>query len=332
MRLRTYLKHLAAGLGLTLIACTAAQGATPLRVGYWSSGVSLGFGALLEAQQSFQKAGFDVEFVRFPDVTGPNKAIAGNAIDLAFGAALAGAYNMAIEGVPIKIVLATQVMDAVFAVPADSPIQSVADLRGKKVGMSPVGSTTTAAATSMLQASYGIGPKDFSLVPGNESRLVQFVMQKDVDASVLRSLTVAQLGDDAKKLRIIGRFDREWKAMTKSDSLPYIGAAIVRDEWLAKYPDAAPRMIAAMRQTLDYGASHPDEVIGALKKAANMPDVGARFYADNWLAMNAVTFEPADLDTLKRTFDIFKAGGLVKGDLPDGLFVTGPYVKSKEAQ
>jgi ABC-type nitrate/sulfonate/bicarbonate transport system substrate-binding protein len=328
MKLRNYLKKTALAIGFTAVAAASANAAT-LRVGYWTSGISLGFGAVLEAQKFFQKQGFDVQFVHFPDVNGPTKAIAANAIDLAFGASLAGAYSLAAQGVPIKVILATQTVEAEFVVLADSPIKSIKEFRGKKVGMSPIGSATTGVGTAVLESNHGIDLKDFNLVPGNESRLVQFLMQKDVDAAVLRTMTVAQIADSNSKLRVLGTFADEWAKMTKSPSPPYIGVAIVRNEWLEKNPATAAKAVLAMRQALEFGASNKSAVVDILKKAANMPEDGAKFYADVWTKSNAVTLEERDIATLKRTFEIFKADGTLKGDLPADLFYTKPYTDSK---
>lgn len=66
MKLLTCARNLMIAAGLVIFTSMSAH-AAPLRVGYWTSGISLGFGAVLEAQQYFQKQGFEVEFVHFPD-------------------------------------------------------------------------------------------------------------------------------------------------------------------------------------------------------------------------------------------------------------------------
>ncbi|MCW2483685.1 MetQ/NlpA family ABC transporter substrate-binding protein [Candidatus Symbiopectobacterium sp. NZEC135] len=69
-----------------------------VRIGYWTSGVSLGYGAVLESQDFLKKRGVDAEFVHFPDVNAPLKALASGSIDLAFGAPVAGVFSVASEG------------------------------------------------------------------------------------------------------------------------------------------------------------------------------------------------------------------------------------------
>ena len=112
-------------------------------VGYWTSGVSLGFGSTIEQMKFLEKQGLDVEWVKFADVNAPTRAIVSGAIDVAFGASAAGALSIAADGVPVKIFLATQIAEVQFVVlkplrSRPSPIS-----REKKVGMSPSGARPT---------------------------------------------------------------------------------------------------------------------------------------------------------------------------------------------
>ncbi len=311
-------------LALTLGASAAR--ADELRVGYWTSGISLGFGAVLEAQKFFEKQGLQVKFVHFPDVNGPTTALASNAIDLAFGTSLAGAFSLSQQGVPVRIVAATQIVDAEIVVLADSPIRTPGELRGKKIGMSPIGSGTTGVGTAVLDGNYGLKLADYRLIAGDEPRLAQFLLQKNVDAAVMRPTTVAQVPDSAQKLRVLGTLSDQWKQMTKSSTPPYIGVAVMRSEWLNSHPAEAAKAIVAMREAVQFGAANPDAVVAILKKAGNMSDQGARFYGDHWTSMNTVSFGPDDIATLKRTFDVFKAAGTLKGNLPADLFYPKPFL------
>jgi sulfonate transport system substrate-binding protein len=318
---------LSASVAIATLGAVTGAHAEPVRVGYWTSGVSLGFGAVLEAQKFLQQRGLDVQFVRFADVNAPNRALAANAIDFAFAAPAAAVFSSAADGVPVKIVLATQPADVEFVTPEDSPIKSLADLRGKKVGMSPPGSSVAAIATAVLQGNDRIGAADFSIVPGNEARLAQFLVQKQVDAAALRSVTVAQLKE--LKVRRLGGFGDEWKKLTQSDATPYIGVSAVRADYLSKHPDDVAKLIAGMRAALEWGASHRGDVASILQKSANLPADDADAYAARWSDINRVTFEPIDIDTLKREHQIFVQGGVIKGELPADLFATQPYAASK---
>ncbi|MGP1615797.1 MAG: ABC transporter substrate-binding protein, partial [Pollutimonas bauzanensis] len=188
------------------------------------------------------------------------------------------------------------------------------------------GSSTAAIAGAILNLNYGIGSGDFSLVPGNEPRLVQFLAQKEVDAAALRNVTIAQLKD--LKVRSLGTFADEWRKLTKSDSVPYNAIGVVRTDWLDKNPELAAKAIVALRKALEYGRANPQGVVAAVKKAANLPDDAAKVYADLWDENYRVSFTEADRETLKRMFALFKESGVLKGDLPDSALDSKPYEQS----
>jgi ABC-type nitrate/sulfonate/bicarbonate transport system substrate-binding protein len=318
---------------LALIATAALAGAPvahaqKIKVGYWTSGVSLGFGSTLESMKFLEKQGLEVEYVKFADVNAPTRAIVSGAIDVAFGASAAGALNIAADGVPIKIFLATQIAEVQFAVLEGSPIKSLAEFRGKKIGMSPPGSATHAIAVALLEGNYGLKPADYSVVPGNEPRLAQFLAQKEVDASALRGTTVAQIGDEVK-VRILGNYVDEWKKLTKGNAAPVIGMGIVHSDYLAKNPDAVVKFIIGMKEATDWGAKNQPRVAEILTKAANMKADDATAYASLWSATYVTSMEPADVAMMKRMAEIFRNAGSIKGNVPDAAFATEPYAKAK---
>src|SRR5262245_17873825 len=177
----------AVALTLALIPCSTF--AQKMKVGYWTSGFSLGFGAVMEQMKFAEKEGLQVEWVKFAEVNGPTRAIVSNAIDVAFAAPSTNSMGIAADGVPVKIVLATQIAEAQIVVPEGSPLKSVRDLKGKKIGMSPPASSTHAITTAILDHNFGVKPNEYSVAPGDEAQLAQ----KEIDAAVLRSVTIAQM-------------------------------------------------------------------------------------------------------------------------------------------
>ncbi|WP_031336804.1 ABC transporter substrate-binding protein [Rhodopseudomonas sp. B29] len=309
------------------VSSLAPAEAAKVRIGYWSSGVSLGFGSYLEAGKFMEKHGLDVEYVKFPDVNAPTKAMAAGSIDFAIGASAGSAFSVASDGLPMSIVLVTQVADLDFVVLPDSPINSPADLKGKKVGMSPAGSAVASITSAILVNNYGMQTSDFQAVPGNDSRLAQFLAQKEIDAAALRTVTLALLPD--LKLKKIGTFREEWKKLTKKDGLPVLGVGLMSNEWLKAHPDDAAKVVAAMRDAFNAGKADKDGVAKALMQAGNIPEADAKAYASLWDGIYTVSMEPDDIASLKSEFEIFKGVGVVKGNLPDAALVTGPYEQSK---
>ena len=315
----------AAALTLALIPCSTF--AQKMKVGYWTSGFSLGFGAVMEQMKFAEKEGLQVEWVKFAEVNGPTRAIVSNAIDVAFAAPSTNSMGIAADGVPVKIVLATQIAEAQIVVPEGSPLKSVRDLKGKKIGMSPPASATHAIATAILDHNFGIKPNEYSVAPGNEAQLAQFLAQKEIDAAVLRSVTIAQMSD--VKINRLASVVDEWKKLTKSNAPPILAVTIVYSEYLAKNLDAAAKFIAATRNALQHGSKNKPQVAEILQKAANMTAADARAYASQWDGAYMASFEPQDIGSLKRMYEIVKAVGGANKDPPDSAFDTGPFMRAK---
>src|SRR6266436_1377933 len=220
------------------VACAepAANAQEKVRIGYWTSGFSVGFGTVLEAGKFAEQQGLAPEYIHFADVNAPTKALLTQSIDVAFAAATTGAFTLGIQGAPIDIVLATQIAEATLVTKDGSPIKSVAELKGKKVGMSPVGSATYAIVAALLEKNFGLKPSDYVPVGGNDGQLVAFLQRGDVDAASLRAVTIASVPD--LKLQVLARVVDEWKKMTKSDAPPILAAAIVHKSFTQTHPEA----------------------------------------------------------------------------------------------
>jgi len=302
--------------------------AQKMRVGYWTSGFSLGFGAVMEQMKFAENQSLNVEWVKFAEVNGPTRAIVSNAIDIAFAAPSTNSIGIAADGVPVKLVLATQIAEAQVVVLDGSPIKAIGDLKGKKIGMSPPGSATHAIATAIFDQNFGLKPNEYSIAPGNEAQLAQFLSQKDIDAGVLRSVTLAQI--EEVKLRRLGSIVNEWKKLTKGNAPPILAVTIVYNDYLAKNPEPVAKFIAATRNALQYGSKNKPQVAEILQKAANMNATDARAYANQWDGAYIASFEPADIASLKKMYDIVKAAGGATKDAPDSAFDAGPYTRAKK--
>lgn len=299
-----------------------------IKVGYWTSGFSVGFGAVLEVGKFLEAQGLAPEFVKFSDVNGPTKALLTHSIDVAFAAPASGAFALGAEGAPIEIVLATQVAEATFVSKQGSPIKTLADLKGKKVGMSPVGSSTYAIAAAVLERNYGLKPTDFTPIPGNEGRLVQFLVQGDVDAASLRAVTIASVPD--LKLQVLGSMVDEWKRMTKSSAVPILGVAIVHKDFAHEHPQGVVKFVKGLIEATKFGRSETAKASDILRQTANLDAKDATAYAKLWSQIYQAALEPQDIATLKTMADIFRAGKLIEGAVPDSLYATAPYEQAKQ--
>ena len=300
-----------------------------VKVGYWTSGFSVGFGAVLEVGKFLEAQGLAPEFVKFSDVNGPTKALLTHSIDVAFAAPASGAFTLGADGAPVEVVLATQVAEATFVAKQGSAIKTLADLRGKKVGMSPVGSATYAIVAALLEKNFGLKPSDYTPVGGNEGQLVSFLQRGDVDAASLRAVTIASVPD--LKLRVLGRVVDEWRKLTKADAPPILGSAIVHRNFTKAHPEGTVKLVRALIAATRFGATQTDKAAEMLRQASNLDAKDATSYARLWNDIYIARMEPADVATYKAMAEIFRASGTIEGRVPDSAFVTGPYEKAKAA-
>jgi ABC-type nitrate/sulfonate/bicarbonate transport system substrate-binding protein len=75
---RTLLLGLAAAVGCGAPGASAQE---KIKIGYWTSGFSVGFGAVLEAGKFVEQEGLVPEYIRFAEVNAPTKAILTQSID-----------------------------------------------------------------------------------------------------------------------------------------------------------------------------------------------------------------------------------------------------------
>jgi NitT/TauT family transport system substrate-binding protein len=330
MIIRAVVLALALAVGVPAADTPAAGEPAPpekIKVGYWTSGFSVGFGAVLEIGKFLEQQGLQPEYIKFSDVNGPTKAIITQSIDVAFAAPTSGAFTLGAQGAPVEIVLATQVAESTFVAKEGSPLHSPADFKGRKIGMSPVGSATYAIAAAVLEKNFGVKPSDYTPVPGNEGVLVRFLQQGDIAAASLRAVTIASVPD--LKLQVLGRVVDEWKKLTSSNSVPILATGIVHTAYAKEHPQAVVKFVRAMIEATRFGREQPDRAAEMLRQAANLDAKDATSYARLWDQIYIASMEPQDVATFKAMAQIFKAGGTLEGSVPDTLFNAGPYEQAK---
>jgi hypothetical protein len=85
-----------------------------------------------------------------------------------------------------------------------------------------------------------------------------------------------------------------------------------------------------MRKTVEYGSTNKSRVAEILQKVANMGNKDAAAYASQWDGAYMASFEPQDITSLKRMYEIVKAHGGAQKDPPQSAFDSKPYMRSKQ--
>ena len=175
----------ATALGIALLAPGAAQAQTTVRIGWCSRTLSSAAAPFAVAMKLgwYEKAGFRVEMVPLPGSTDCVKTVATREIPYS----VPSVEPLAIihpQGVDAKnYYTAYQGNIYGIAVPPDSPIQKIEDLRGKRIGVTSMASAGLIVARA-LAAMHGMDPdRDISIVVAGEgAQTAALLRSAQVDA------------------------------------------------------------------------------------------------------------------------------------------------------
>jgi len=208
-------------------------------------------GPIIIAEENgyFAEQGLEVEVIAPADPSDPPKMVAAGKADLAVS------YQPQLhlqvhEGLPL-IRVGTLIATPLncLLVLADGPIQSIADLKGKKVGFSVAG-VEEALLTAILQL-HGLDFDDIELVNVNWS-LSPALMSKQVDAVIgaFRNFEMNQMEIE----NIPGRcFYLEEEGIPAYDELIYVANPETKDD------DRIRRFLAATEKATQYIVNHPQK-------------------------------------------------------------------------
>lgn len=151
-----------------------------------------------------------------------------------------------------------------WIVPADSPYQTVADLKGKKVGVQPPASDTYRAA-ALASAVNGISfARDYQLFTGQPIANLALYERGDLDAIIAIEPNATRLV--AKGNRQLASVSQLWQQGTGDRSPLFLNGVAVRRDWLA-----------ANRET---AKAYVDLTVEAWQLIKKDPSLTARYHAD----------------------------------------------------
>jgi ABC-type nitrate/sulfonate/bicarbonate transport system substrate-binding protein len=288
---------------LPLVRIVHAKDTSPLRIGYWATGIQLALTELIQRQKIFEKYGLTYELVRFADVNGNTVALATDRIDVAFSVAGAGALDLAARQRPIKIVLSTQAADGRL-VTTKADVTDISNLRGKTIGMAPVGSAGYAYTTAFLARNYALPTNAYKAVGGSEARLVQLLIQGEIDAALLREVSFVQY-ERRLGFRSLADQRMEWAKIAGEHAIPPLGVGVAQQRAISERREDVVAFIAAIIDGIRTGASDPALVSSLMAQLLKLPDEEANAYANTWPISFHGKFENDDLASLDTAQQLF---------------------------
>ena len=258
----------AAGVALAVAGASRparAQSGPKIRIGYWPIAAGLPFYAAVE-RGFFKEAGLDVEPLKFAGAQQVMEAVlAGRADGSSNGT---GSANLAIGELAqpgtFKIFATNpsnvkNVLDE-FIVAKDSPIKSIAELKGKRVASGP-GIQNVTLAKQVLEKAGATGATVIELPIGQH---VAAVAAGQVDGCY----TLEPTGT-------VGRMNGTTRVIEAGVIAKYVlgdpmapwhgGSASLSSAFIGKYPNEAKKYIAAYAKGIEYVRTKPAEARQYLK-------------------------------------------------------------------
>jgi NitT/TauT family transport system substrate-binding protein len=307
---RRVLTHGATAISaLAMPAIVRAQGGPKIRVGYWPIAAGLPFYAAVELGY-FKEAGINVEVVRF---AGAQQIMEGMLADRVDGSANGtGSGNIAVGEMAapgsFKIFCSNpsnvkNVLDEVI-VPINSPVKTMADLKGKKVGSGP-GIQNVTLAKTILERGGATGATVVELPIGQHVAALA-AGQLDGCYTLEPTGTIGRLNGTTRVLEagVVSKY------VLGDPMAPWFGgSASLTSGFIKKYPDETKKFVTAYAKGVNYVRTKGVEARQYLKGytaiegalTAEVPLAAYTMYNE---------FTPSDIAHYQKFFDLFTDKGV----------------------
>jgi NitT/TauT family transport system substrate-binding protein len=249
------------------------------------------------SQGIFQKQGIDIEISDFGGAARQTQAMTAGSVDIGLGSATAMAQI--VKGVPMIAVgvIANTVANIGILVSANSPIKTLADLKGKKIGITTAGSLTDWMLRE-LNWSQGWGRDGAQAVAIGSSRAGNMAALKtnSIDALIDDYSTVSDLAG-AKEIRLL--------ATASTFSRDFVREVIfATDTTIKQQPDVLRRFVKGWLESIAFVKSHRAEssIIGSKAQSISPDGYGKMYDAAISMFSDTGRFEPASVEVLRNSF------------------------------
>ncbi len=245
----------------------------------------------------FKKHGLDVKISDFTGGSKLSQAMVAGSIDIGVGAGTEMAFVA--KGAPI-IAVCNDTPPIPFigiAVPWDSPIHSVDQLKGKKIGISSAGSLTDWLARELAQH-QGWGPDGVTRVAiGNGATAVLAAFRTnaiDADISVTSNIFNWEEKKEGRLLIPVSKFVGNIAA----------GAIYATQHLIATDPEALRGFLAAWLETIDYIRKHKAETVKIESEITGYSEsvMAKEYEVTKGMFSKDCKFDTDSLANLKRAF------------------------------
>jgi NitT/TauT family transport system substrate-binding protein len=270
------------------LGCALPASAETITVTHWGAAFYGAPYAVAMEKGFFKQRGVDITGVL--TTTGGGTSVRNTlAADLPFGeVALSAAIEAFQAGQPIKIVCAgvDSMADLVWVAKPDSPMNSIKDIVGKKIGYTSPGSVSNMLIVMAMRA-QGIDSSQVSMVPiGGFGANLAAVLNGTIDAGIIAEPLFSQAKSKIKPVF--------WtNDVLRPNIMDTVG--IVTDEFARTQPGKIRAIIEGRREAVRFIRAHPDDAAEIVAETYNIDpavtrEVFRRFVAIGYWSEGALDY------------------------------------------
>ena len=248
-----------------------------------------------QAAGIWQKEGLNLNILSFRGDAVLQQALTGGSADFGLGSGPAMGFH--VKGAPATgvAVVAGEPDNMALCVPVGSPVKSLTDLKGRKVGITTIGSLTDWLARE-LSRQQGWGSDGMTRVAvGGDAASVAAIRAGQVDVWVGELASCLQLQHDhAYTVSLV--FGDKIKNF-------YTHILFARDDLIQNKPDLVRRVLHAWFSTIAYMRTHKPETMAAAETNMSLvPEVASEVYDKEMAMMSSDgAFDPATLQVVAQS-------------------------------
>jgi aliphatic sulfonates family ABC transporter substrate-binding protein len=222
---------------------------------------------LADEQGFFQRNGLDVVIEDHDSGVSALNALLQGKADLAETAEYPF-VGLAMRGEPVKVVATNDQFENDYLVARpESGIKSLADLRGKRVGLAR--GTIVEFYLARLLELHGLGMQDITLVDVRPNRFVSAIAGGEVDALIAWQPYVSRIEEQISGAVVL----------PAQSGQGVFGVLAAQSQWIREHPAALERFLRSLAQAQDYLRRHPAEAQAAVSKRLKYDPA---YLADVW--------------------------------------------------
>jgi ABC-type nitrate/sulfonate/bicarbonate transport system substrate-binding protein len=244
----------------------------------------------------FKKHGLNVEITAFGGGARLQQAMAADSIDVGLGSGPEMAYIE--KGAPVKAVamVVGPPVYLVLLVRPDSPIKTIADLKGRKVNVSSVRSLT-GWLVGELSRQQGWGPRGIELVNFSPSRTALAVMKTGQIDGMMTDLTFALRAEQNHDGKILVRFGDVVKDF-------HTHVVFATDRLIQRRPQAIRNFLLGWFETIAFMRANKAATVKVAMAALGLDESIASLAYDSLMSMfsDSGKFDSKALAALSRSY------------------------------